>query len=71
MFLVYGELGDLNYRRFSSVYSLYKKFCVDNEYIPLTKNGFSRRLKAKGYVSVPRKIDDVSVRVIIKECNDE
>lgn len=71
MFFNYGDVGDINERQFSIIYEAYKSFCIDNEYIPCTKNGFSRRLHKKGYTSVPRKIDNKSVRMIIREDKDE
>ena len=74
-FLEFG-MASIEDRRYSYVYDSYTKYCIDNNFTPCKKNGFSRRLTAKGYNTFSKKIETEkgitkSVRYIRKINPDE
>lgn len=54
-FLEFG-MPSIEDRKYSYVYTSYEKYCLDNNFVPCKKNGFSRRLTSKGYNTFTKKI---------------
>ncbi len=52
---------------FSYVYDQYRDYCIQNQFNPVKKNKFSRKMKTKGYITTVKNIGSIPTRVIVRE----